>query len=205
MLAPLTPPHVCGTQEGDGISPTAVREIALLRELRHEHVVRLAAVHINRSEPSLSLAFDYAEHDLYEIIWHHRDRLAGAASGACCASAACSLCGGAPATRCSVSRAGGAAPTCAHGCASAALLAAPCCFAAPPSPPPGPIDLYVVKSLMWQLLNGLSYLHQNWIIHRDLKVRCSQAGRPACTRSRVCSIAGHARCAAARRACMRAC
>jgi serine/threonine protein kinase len=34
----------------------------------------------------------------------------------------------------------------------------------------GPLDPYVVKSLMWQLLNGLSYLHQNWVIHRDLKV-----------------------------------
>jgi cyclin-dependent kinase 8/11 len=64
-------------QEGDGLSPTAIREILLLRELRHEHIVKLTAVHINRSEPSLSLAFDYAEHDLYEIIWHHRDRLAG--------------------------------------------------------------------------------------------------------------------------------
>lgn len=39
----------------------------------------LLQVHVNRSEPSLSLAFDYAEHDLYEIIWHHRDRLAGEA------------------------------------------------------------------------------------------------------------------------------
>jgi serine/threonine protein kinase len=64
-------------QEGDGLSPTAIREILLLRELRHEHIVKLTAVHVNQAEPSLSLAFDYAEHDLYEIIWHHRDRLAG--------------------------------------------------------------------------------------------------------------------------------
>lgn len=62
-------------QEGDGISPTAIREIMLLRELSHENIVRLDSVHINRSDPSLSLAFDYAEHDLYEMIWHHRDRL----------------------------------------------------------------------------------------------------------------------------------
>jgi cyclin-dependent kinase 8/11 len=74
--------HAINTQEGDGISPTAIREILLLRELRHEHIVTLTAVHIDRGEPSLSLAFDYAEHDLYEIIWHHRDRLAGACGGA---------------------------------------------------------------------------------------------------------------------------
>ena len=36
------------TQEGDGISPTAIREIMLLRELRHANVVRLDRVHINR-------------------------------------------------------------------------------------------------------------------------------------------------------------
>jgi len=43
----------------------------------HEHIVKLTAVHVNRAEPSLSLAFDYAEHDLYETIWDYRDRLAG--------------------------------------------------------------------------------------------------------------------------------
>ena len=110
--APSTPPtpHQRNKQqEGDGISPTAVREIMLLRELRHEHVVRLDSVHINRADASLSLAFDYAEHDLYEMVWHQRDRL--------------------------------------H----------------------APMHGYVVKSVMWQLLNGLSFLHQNWVLHRDLK------------------------------------
>ena len=32
------------------------------------------------------------------------------------------------------------------------------------------MDPYTVKTIMWQLLIGLSYMHQNWIIHRDLKV-----------------------------------
>ncbi|KAK9812752.1 hypothetical protein WJX72_002988 [[Myrmecia] bisecta] len=96
-------------KEGDGVSPTAIREIMLLREISHENIVRLDSVHLNRQEPCLSLAFDYAEHDLYEMIKFHRDKV--------------------------------------H----------------------GPIDLYTVKSLMWQVLNGLSVMHQNWIIHRDMK------------------------------------
>lgn len=60
-------------------------------------------------EPSLSLAFDYAEHDLYEMLRFHRER--------------------------------GMGPV---------------------------LETYTLKSLMWQLLDGLQYLHANWIMHRSL-------------------------------------
>lgn len=54
-----------------------------------------------QQDPCLSLAFDYAEHDLYAMIAYHRERLRSA-----------------------------------------------------------PISVYTLKSVMWQLLNGLSYLEQ---------------------------------------------
>ncbi|KAL6452355.1 SSN3 Serine/threonine-protein kinase SSN3 [Candida maltosa Xu316] len=32
-----------------------------------------------------------------------------------------------------------------------------------------PIPSSTIKSLIWQILNGVTYLHKNWIFHRDLK------------------------------------
>jgi len=32
-----------------------------------------------------------------------------------------------------------------------------------------PPSTYTIKSLMWQVLNSINYLHSNWICHRDLK------------------------------------
>ncbi len=45
----------------------------LLRELQHDNIVKLDSVHIIRSEPCLWLAFEYADHDLYEMIRFHRE------------------------------------------------------------------------------------------------------------------------------------
>lgn len=96
-------------KNGDGISPTAIREIKLLRELKNRYIVDLVDVLLDEGDKALYLVFDYAEHDLLEMIrWHH-------------------------------------------------------------SRVNQPMPAQTVKSLLWQILHGINYLHKNWIIHRDLK------------------------------------
>ena len=68
---------------GEGVSPTAVREAGLLAGFVHPHVVRLDSVRASAREEGVALAFDYAEHDLYELVRYHRAALRGcAAAGA---------------------------------------------------------------------------------------------------------------------------
>ncbi|KAL8877798.1 MAG: hypothetical protein Q9198_004256 [Flavoplaca austrocitrina] len=90
-----------------GISQSACREMALCSELSHPNVINL--IEIILEDKCIFMVFEYAEHDLLQIIQHHTQ------------------------------------------------------------PTRHPIPASVIKSMLFQLLNGLLYLHRNWVLHRDLK------------------------------------
>ena len=96
-----------GELQYTGISQSAVREMALCAELSHDNVIRLVETILESK--CIFMVFEYAEHDLLQIVhWHTQH-------------------------------------------------------------PRTPIPAATLRSMMYQLLDGLLYLHRNWVMHRDLK------------------------------------
>lgn len=93
-------------REKEGLPVCSVREIALLMQLKHRHVVELTDVVVGRDLESMFLVMKYCEQDLASLIDHMKV----------------------------------------------------------------PFTESQVKCIMLQLLDGLKYMHNHFIIHRDLKV-----------------------------------
>ncbi|KAI6877286.1 Negative regulator of the PHO [Hortaea werneckii] len=94
----------------EGTPSTAIREISLMKELKHENIVSLYDV--IHTENKLMLVFEYMDKDLKKYMDSH--------------------------------------PSTAGG-------------------PRGALDSPTIKSFMWQLLRGISFCHENRVLHRDLK------------------------------------
>lgn len=63
------------TSKGLGVPYYVVREISLLRELRHENIVHLRDCVFDDLTGSLSLVFEYVETDLHQYIQDHEEVL----------------------------------------------------------------------------------------------------------------------------------
>jgi len=92
-----------------GLSQSAIREMSLCREFKHDNIVHLQEIILE--DKCIYMIFEFYEHDLLQIIHYHLHR---------------------PKAKQKV-------PDC------------------------------LVRSILYQLLQGVAYLHENWILHRDLK------------------------------------
>ncbi|ORY73692.1 kinase-like domain-containing protein [Protomyces lactucae-debilis] len=92
-----------------GLSQSAIREMALCRELRHENLVNLHEIILE--DKCIYMVFEYAEYDLLQIIHYHVHQ----------------------------------------------------------PKPQQKIHDAAVRSIMAQLIQGVDFLHKNWVMHRDLK------------------------------------
>lgn len=123
------------------LSLTALREIGLLRELHHENVIKLVEIFVRGTDRySLSLVFEYAEYDFL----------------VCLAALA-------PWHDTTHSTAKNKRATKEHGTAREQTILRKHMAQRTLLPEK------MVKSCMWQMLNGLHYIHSNWVVHRDMK------------------------------------
>ncbi len=100
----------------------------ILKELRHPNLVRLDRVFTRPEKQEVDLVYEFAEHDLADMIKTNKQRWAQAqAAGMLHNKAALIAAGG------------------------------------------GPTDNKCIKSILYQLLSGLAFLHKSWCMHRDLK------------------------------------
>ena len=123
-----------GEPQYTGISQSAIREISLCSELSHGNIVRTHEIILE--DKCIFIVFEFAEHDLLQIIHHHMQQ------------------------------------TSRFNSLSSSQSSTQTQSPAIPAP--------TIKSIMYQLLRGVAYLHKNWVMHRDLKpanVMVTSAGR----------------------------
>jgi len=94
-------------KEKEGFPLTALREIALLRRLRHPHIVSLIDVAVGPRPDRVFLVFEYCDHDLASLL---------------------------------------------------------------DSSPSPPFSEGEVKRLLLQLLDAVAFMHEQWVLHRDIKM-----------------------------------